>query len=189
MSYYPTISELLEHQKTSGSDQFLEIRRSFRSIMSHMVWFGISVIIIVLINIFFGNSEFVHSTPILNYISLRGLAIIPIAILLEILRKHQDNLYLFDLHRITQHAGRLSLNYAVPVIRYVDIRGIAVHQDIFGRIFDYGNVELGTAAEEGSEVVLTGVRAPRELARLVDILRSNSVEQGIKEEMQVAQGF
>ena len=81
-------------------------------------------------------------------------------------------LYLFEKDRITRQGGRLSLQYTVPAVRYIDVRAIGVSQSFWGRIFDYGDVEINTAALDDGEMFLEGIRAPDELGRLVEQIRS-----------------
>lgn len=105
-------------------------------------------------------------------VSVRWLALLPAIVLLEFFRRLYDDLYIFREERVLHHDGRLSLNYIVPSVRYSDIRAITVYQNIWGRLLDYGVVEVGTAAQDGAEVSLIGVRDPKGLARLLDELRN-----------------
>ena len=59
-----------------------------------------------------------------------------------------------------------------PIMNYEHIVMVAIDQDIMGRLFDYGDVELSSAAEDISELVIKGVRHPRELADIIEALVS-----------------
>jgi len=128
--------------------------------------------------------------PFLRGFSPRWLTLIPLIFLAEVFRKYHDDLYIFGTHKITHQRGRLSLSYKVPVVKYLDIRSITVIQDIWGRILDFGNIEISTAAQQGPEMVVTGVRAPEDLALLVEDLRNYSRDLEISEvtEQEVAMG-
>ncbi len=161
MRNYPTIEELLS--KAEG-EKLLEVKRSLRSILSGVALFLGSLILVIVINIFFHESS----------LPLRWLGLIPLGVLVEIVRRYHDDLYVIEKHRVTNYSGRLSLNYNVPSVRFVDLRAINVRQDILGRIINYGNVELGTAAKDDVEMCIRGVIGPYELSLLIDELRSRS---------------
>jgi membrane protein YdbS with pleckstrin-like domain len=168
MSYYPSFEQLI----TSGEKtRLLQVKRSLRSIIPNIFYFLVSVFIVYLLNYYFYDYEPPQSIPVLKHLSVRWLAIIPIVFLIEIIRRYHDDLYIFEIQRLTHLEGRLSLSYSVPVINYIDIRAITVYQDIFGRIFDYGTVSIGTAAKDADELIISGIRAPVELAKLVDEFR------------------
>lgn len=169
MNRYPHLDELDTALK-AGS--VLEVQRSLRSILSGFAVFLFSVLVVYLLNYFFHEWRPPLDIPVIRHLSTRWLSVIPVLILVEILRRYHDHLYIFDNRRITHKSGRLSLAYSIPVIKYIDIRGIKVQQDILGRILDYGSVSLGTAAQEGDEMFIVGILAPNELADLVDQLRT-----------------
>lgn len=173
MSYYPSLDELLSYQEHTGSESLLQINRSIRSILSNVIWFCITVLFVYAVNLYIREPI---SLLGVGSISPRWLAFIPSIILLEIFRKHKNELYVLEPLRIVQVSGRLSLNYNVPVANYSDIRGISVEQDLIGRIFDYGTLYIGTAAESSTELALTGVRRPRELCALLYELRDRAQE-------------
>ncbi len=170
MSFYPDVNTLLAE---STGTVLLGVYRSYRSILSHMFVFVLSILIVVGINLA------LQTTPVGPY--LRWLSIVPVLILLNIFRTYYNDLANFERHKVTQYDGRLSLNYEMPSIKYSDLRAINVEQDILGRIFDYGDLQLGTAAAEGWEMTIHGIRAPRDLAALVNQLRSHSVRQQLDE--------
>lgn len=171
MSYYPSFEELVAQADT---ERLLEVRRSMRSIIPNIFYFLLSVVIVYVLNYYFYDISFPESVPVLHHLSVRWLAVVPLLFLAEIFRRYHNDLYIFELHRLTHLEGRLSLNYKVPVITYVDIRAITVTQDIFGRIFDYGVVSIGTAAKDGDELIIEGVRDPVTLGKIVDQFRNNS---------------
>lgn len=124
---------------------------------------------------FLETAQIVRYIPVIKHLSPRLIAIIPLLILLELLRRLHNDLYIFGMHRLTHLRGRLSFSYNVPVIKYADIRAINVMQDFWGRVFNYGDIAIGTAAHDGNELVISGVNAPVELATLLDQLRSQSM--------------
>ena len=118
------------------------------------------------------NREWNGTLPIFGGISFRWTAIVPIGMLLELTRRYNDNMYIFERDRITHHAGLLSLTYHVPAIRYSDIRAIQVRQGIMGRILNYGDIELCTSAQEKAELTLRGVHAPLALSGFIQEMRA-----------------
>lgn len=160
MSNYQPATELL----SSTQEPLMEIKRSPRSMLGLISCAGISTLVVTLI-FFSASSEMMGSQFLL------ALYLIPLGFAIESLRRYHDDLYIFERERIVHKGGRLSLQYSVPSIRYIDIRAITVNQSIYGRIFDYGSVELNTAAEDTSELILSGVRSPIELARVVEDIR------------------
>lgn len=174
MGFYPDVDTLISAgSHVDSTEPLLEVRRSLRSIISNLLYFCMAVVGVYVINLFVSDKDLAN-IPVLNHFSLRLLSIVPVALLIEIVRKYNDDLYVFRMHHLTHHNGRLSLTYQVPDIRYTDLRAIAVYQDIMGRFFDYGDVELSTAAQGKLEILLEGVRSPHELGDLIDRLRANS---------------
>jgi hypothetical protein len=57
-------------------------------------------------------------------------------------------------------------------VKYIDIRGIRVNQSIWGRIFNYGDVLIGTAAQDESEIILAAVDSPDELSQVLEDART-----------------
>ena len=171
MAYYPSFEQIISQP---NSQRLLEVKRSLRSIIPNIFYFCVSVVAVYLLNYYFYDWSPPQTVPVLKHFSVRWLALVPVLFLAEIVRRYHDDLYIFELHRLTHLEGRLSLSYKVPVITYVDVRAITVFQDIFGRIFDYGEVSIGTAAKDADELIISGVRDPVGLARIVDQFRDYS---------------
>lgn len=184
MPYYPVFEELVR----SGSNPLLEVRRSFRSVLSSIALFLLCLLIVYLLNLFFHDFRFSQNISVLKHFSMRYLAIIPALVLLEIIRKHHDDLYKFGLHTITHYEGRLSLTSSLPSLKYVDILRTAVKQDLIGRVFNFGHVELDSAGDHKVEMVLRGVAAPHELLTLIEQLRLFNSEEST-EQSQDGQAF
>lgn len=173
MAQYPDVTELVSKQ---GEKILLSVYRSYLSILSDMALFVVALAIVVAL-----NAAFISVTD-----KLRWLAILPILLLLNIFRTYFNQVSHFELHRITSYTGRLALSYGMPTVKFIDIRALNVQQDILGRIFDYGDVRLGTAGVNGWEIDMHGVRAPRELARLVNDMRNWNFDHRSHEEQTVA---
>lgn len=170
MSFYPPFREIIE---TADREQLLSVKRSLRSIIPNIFYFLCATAVVGVLEYYLYDVA-MPDLPIIRHLSIRWLAIIPIVFLLEIVRRYHDDLYIFGEHRLTHLEGRLSLSYSVPMINYSDVRAITVQQDIFGRILDYGTLQIGTAAVEGNEVTIAGVRSPVELAAIIDEFRTYS---------------
>jgi len=169
MRTYPTAEELL--RRPAGSD-LLVLRRSFRSMLSVGVMFVVSLIGVYILTDIYLEEGLFSRVSFLPTLSVRWLALVPAAFLLEIFRRRFDDLYVLRDERILHHDGKLSLKYIVPTIRYSDIRAITVYQDLLGRMLDYGDIDVGTAAQDGAEISFYGVRNPKQLAQVLDDFRN-----------------
>ena len=170
---YPALETLLE---TEDRTTLLEVRRSWRSIFSYVCLTFVAGLVAVYINLNFPDSRPFTGIPLLHYLTPRWLAIIPGFFLLALLRLYHDDLYILGEHKITHFEGRLSLASSMPVVKYAHIRSVTVTQDIWGRIFDFGNVHVSTAASELVEMTLRGIYSPVDLATLIEDLRNHSQE-------------
>jgi hypothetical protein len=169
MPYYPDLATLISKQ---DEKIVMTVYRSYLSILSEMALCAVSLIIVIILNYAFDSVSD----------RLRWLSVIPVLLFLNIFRTYYNDVIHFELHKLTQYHGRLALTYGMPSIKYTDIRAVSVEQDILGRIFDYGEVRMGTAGMEGWEVDIKGVRAPRELAALINELRTWNIERRSHEE-------
>lgn len=61
---------------------------------------------------------------------------------------------------------------SVAQVRVADIRGMSLRQSIVGRILNYGDVVVGTAATADAEIVMRSVPSPSEVIASIDALRS-----------------
>ncbi|MFM1847192.1 MAG: hypothetical protein RL417_666 [Pseudomonadota bacterium] len=169
MAVYPSASELL---KSPPGVDLLVVRRSIRSMLPLCAFFVISLIIAYSITEIYKDTGLFSGVSFLPTLSVRWLAVIPAGFLLEILRRLYDDLYIFRDERILHQDGKLSLKYIIPTVRYSDIRAITVYQDLLGRVLNYGDIDVGTAAQDGAEISFYGVYAPKELARILDEFRN-----------------
>lgn len=174
MYHYPPFERVISGRST---DRLLEVNRSLLSILSSFALFFFSALAVYLLNYFFYDFRIPVDVPLINQVSTRWLAVVPAIILLEIVRKYHDDLYLFGRERITHLEGRLSLTSSVPSLKYTDIKAIMIHQDILGRIFDYGDIALGSSAQDGNELTIAGVRGPVALASLIERFRQYNLVQ------------
>lgn len=179
MATYPTFESLL---RAPDSKNLLRVKRGLRSIFSMCAWVFITFVLVAVTNIAFdGVAQLSRFSPGLPDISLRWLALIPALLLLNVLREYHDDVYVFGLHGITQYQGRLSLSKRVPHVKYADILSLRVRQDPWGRILNYGDIDLDTAADAGVEMIIEGVPNPDELSKLVERLRLYSLRTGMAE--------
>jgi len=169
---YPDPATLVDQPQGS---RLLEVRRSPRSLL------GLIFLFIGLVLVTFFSSHLVQQYQELNQIlagfDVRYVALFPALVLLELLRRYHNDLYIFSNNRVTHLHGRFSLAYHVPVVKYADIRSINVFQTVWGRILNYGDVVIGTAAQQGYELTITGVKDPERLAYLIDSLRTFSLRE------------
>lgn len=159
----------------SGRTPLLKVRRSIRSELSNVILLLLSVGAVLLLNHYFLDWK-PPPWPIIEHLSIRWLFAVPVLLLLEMIRKYHDDLYLFGVHRVRQLDGRLSFTYQRPNVRYSDIKAIRICQDIPGRIFNYGSIELSTAGTDAGEMCLEGVVAPFDLVEVIEGLRRHSLK-------------
>ncbi len=176
--YYPDLATLL---KGKDRAKLLVVKRSWLSILSSIFLFLKAVLIVYVLNLIFYDASLPDYIPFLKYFSLRWLAIIPAIFLIEVLRRYHNDIYILGLQRLTRIAGRLSLKYKVPTVNYAHIRSMRVDQDVYGRIFNYGNIAISTAAQEDVELLIEGVRDPEGLATLIENIRNYTREAKIKD--------
>jgi uncharacterized membrane protein YdbT with pleckstrin-like domain len=172
-AYYPSVSEIVNHDIESGGS--FSVNRSLKSLLPQIGSFLSAVAVLYLIE--FGTAYFLgfgwrRHIPIVGDYAFRLFAVVPIVLLLELIRKYNDDVYVFERDRVIHHDGVLSFTYNVPAIRYFDIRAVQVKQGIVGRILGYGDIELSTAAQDRAEVILQGVAAPRSLAAFIEEMRA-----------------
>ncbi|MDC0357191.1 PH domain-containing protein [Oligoflexia bacterium] len=106
--------------------------------------------------------------------------IVRVLLLLEIIRRYFNHLYYFDKNRITHRSGRVSFNLRVSVVKYLDVREIKVKQNILGRMFKFGNIEIATASTDDAEIELKDVALPKRIAKWVHEVRAKKTkEQGL----------
>ncbi|MCI5064367.1 PH domain-containing protein [bacterium] len=170
MNLYPSAKELLDSASEDGV--IMRVRRTPRSMLGLFCWAVIFATIISLVARRFPGIAITEQI----YFSTYWLLLFPIGLCGEAWRRYHDDLYTFEQERVVHHGGRLSLQYTVPMVRYEDLRAVTVDQDIFGRIFDYGDVELNTAALDSGELYCQGVRAPDQLALLLEELKQHCRE-------------
>jgi hypothetical protein len=172
---YPSLQEL--YDKAEG-EELLVLRRSPRSILGFIISALFSFIVVCLIVYNFGGLRLPIDLALFRFLGPHVLFIVPIGIGLEALRRFHNDLWIIERTRIIHKGGRIALNYSVPVIKFGDVRGKQVAQTVFGRIFDYGDIELGTAAHDDTELKIQGIRAPTKLVKLLDELTRDARSGG-----------
>lgn len=160
---YPSFEEILAGE---NPDRLYVTKRSLLSIFPRVLLFLSLCGFVVYVNFSFGTDS--------NANMLRLVSLLPIGVLLDIIRVHFNDLYVFARYKVIRHKGRISFQYSVPSINYTDIRGIVVSQSFIGRILNYGDVLLGTAAYDGHELVIEGVENPYELAEIIESFRKKN---------------
>ncbi len=174
VSHYPGFEELVTSPR--DPDRILVFTPAYRSFLSMMILWIFTVVVVLALNVWSYQWTAAYPRSLISDLPMRWLAVVPMAILLEILRRKYNQVYIFGIDKATQIVGRLWFTYNETVIEYGDVRSINVVQSFWGRIFDFGRVDISTAAQEDSELQLDGVIAPEELAALVDHLRTYSRE-------------
>ena len=143
----------------------LRQRRSIRSfVVPGAVFVGLLICVLIL------NLAFMDASG-WGRVLARSASVVPALFILNLVRIYFDQLYVFKPHVICHHRGILSLNYEMPVIYYSDVREIVVAQGLLGRLLNYGDVYLGTAATQGNEIHFRGVYQPRVIEQFVESMR------------------
>lgn len=70
---------------------------------------------------------------------------------------------------VTSRVGIIARN--ISQVRIADIRGMTISQSIIGRMLNYGNVIIGTAATGEAEIIMRGVSSPASIIAEIDSLR------------------
>lgn len=81
--------------------------------------------------------------------------------------------FLIDNRGIKSQTGILALRQRITRIRFEDIRSIETEQSILDRMLNIGDVEIGTAATGGIEIVFQGVAAPLEVQIMIQTERDH----------------
>ena len=171
MNHYPTLKELLAKEE----QEIMTLKRSPRSMLDLFSWAIITFCFILVLIFFFPGAHLSADYFPLNWLSFSLLFVIPIGFAIESVRRYHDDLYIIEKKQVVHKGGRLSIQYSVPSVQIPDIRAVVVSQTFSGRLFDYGNVELNTAAHDQGELIIEGVRAPDELGLLMEDLRRQNI--------------
>lgn len=173
MSPFPSIDEIISGDGDNANS--FSLHRTLKSLLPQISYFLFSLAVLYIVEFsaaYIFGAHWRGKIPVVGGFSFRWFAIVPIGLLLEIVRRYNDDIYVFERDRIVHHAGLLSLTYNVPAIRYFDIRALQVNQGIIGRMLNYGDIELSTSAQDHSEVVLRGIHAPLALAAFIEEMRT-----------------
>lgn len=167
---YPPFQKLIQ-----GADKnnLLTFTKSWKTTIP-----GISLFFLLLFFTLFAENLIYTSQTVwlLPLLDLNLSILLPLLVLGETARRYYNDLYIICDDHILRKQGRLSLRYSVPLVKYIDIRGIRVNQSILGRIFNYGDVLVGTAAQDESEIILAAVDSPEELAQVLEDARTYNQE-------------
>lgn len=102
-------------------------------------------------------------------------AIVPIMMMGGIVHSLYDVRYVLTPDYVMEIEGLLSFNEKSVRLHYIHIRGMEIERNIFQKMFNIGNLKLGSAIAQGdSDVVLRGVYDPR---RYKDIINERIMER------------
>lgn len=101
-------------------------------------------------------------------------ALIPLIYLAYVIHRLRDSRYTVTADRVRATHGRLSFRKQDHEIDIADIRGVEIDRPFLGRLLNYGNLEIGTAAHQGEEIIVEGIFDPS-LARDVILGRKKAV--------------
>lgn len=170
---YPSVDELVNGEQGLGGT--FSTHRSLKSLFRQIAYLLFSIAVLYLFEfsaIYVFGAGWRTKIPFVGQFSFRWFALVPMAALVEIVRCYNNDLYVLERERIVHHAGLLSWTYNVPSIRYYDIRAIRINQGVVGRILNFGDIELSTAAQERSELIITGIHDPIEFCRTIEEMRT-----------------
>jgi len=148
-------------------EETIRLRRSLRSITLEMLVVIVPLsVIYTLVSLASKSSPAAELEPI-TYAALVLLNLVRIGVVLEFIRRYLNDLYIIDNRRIRQAHGYLSLNFKVSHVKHHDIREVTIEQSVIGRMFDFGDVKIGTASTNEYEIELKGIRSPKRVSRLI----------------------
>ncbi len=166
MKRYPEIDSLVT---LPDEEEVLSFHRAKLYDWALLMLFCVLVVVVVYVNIeVLGVEKPGSSIPSW----LRLIALLPLLVLLEILRRHFNQKVILKSNVIELHQGRLAFSYSVPVLDYVDIREIRIDQNIFERLLDFGEVSVSTAGSDIREMCIVGVPSPHKFKLVVERLRT-----------------
>jgi hypothetical protein len=93
---------------------------------------------------------------------------VPIGFLATAVFRLYDVHYMIDTDGIEAKIGLLNFRKRTVRVRFEDIRSVKTHQDLIGRLFDIGRIEIRTAATSDLEIFLEGVSAPLEIHSMIE---------------------
>lgn len=174
---YPTFEEI---SNRVGEKELFATYRSFNSLIPLIVLFVVLVIMSYALTSFFTDGVGGSVAKYLKF-SPRWFAVPPALILLEIIRRRFNDKYILG-REILQHiGGRIALRYYIHVIKYSDIRAVNVVQSFWGRMLNFGTLEVSTAAQGEGDVFFYGVKGPEELAQIIEQFRAENQKRHSKE--------
>ncbi|GEM_PF-1018870 len=174
---YPAFEEITSRQ---GDKELLATYRSFNSLLPLIALFLILATFSFSLTAFFSGGAGGSVLQFLNF-SPRWFALPPALVLLEIIRRRFNDKYILG-REILQHiGGRIALRYYIHIIKYSDIRAVNVVQSFWGRMLNFGTLEVSTAAQGEGDVFFYGVRSPEELAQLIEQFRAENQKRHSKE--------
>lgn len=105
------------------------------------------------------------------------LTLVPGFFLSKILIHIYDSVYIIDESGVEAQVGLVSFNLRQPRLRWEDIRGIEPSQNIWERLLNIGTVKIGSAMQEGAEIVMEGIANPKAIQLLVNSERAKRLEE------------
>lgn len=172
---YPSFEEIVARE---GDRELFATYRSFNSLLPLILIFlvvaGLSVILTVIFSQGLVLSKFLNFSP-------RWFSLPAVIILLEILRRRYNDKYILGREILSHIGGRIALKYYIHIIKYSDIRAVNVVQSFWGRILNFGTLEVSTAAQGEGDVFFYGVKSPEELAQIIEQFRGENQKRHSKE--------
>jgi len=149
----------------------LRVSRVWRSELGRMILFLVLSVGTVILSIRFPSS--IISGPLFDiagysiHLRLPVLWVLPFITLSLSFLKIFDVRYLLDDIGVEATEGILRWRKRVTRLNFTDIRSLETDQSLLGRFFDFGNLEIGTAASGDVEITLSGIGSPKSLQRLI----------------------
>ena len=150
----------------------LRLRRSLLSFLPSIVVTVLAALVVAGLEVLATQSELAPEILTRSSWMVRVLAVVPGAMLLSLLWRYFNEIYVFKPHVICHHQGMLSLAYSMPVIDYRDIREVVISQGLLGRLMDYGDIFIGTAATNDLEMRLRDVPDPYGIEKFIQRRRA-----------------
>lgn len=167
---YPTFEEIIARK---GDRELFRTYRSYSSLIPLILLFLFFLIMSLILTNLSANPFGLWMQNALG-ISSRWFSLPAAVVLLEIIRRRNNDAYVLGREMLSHYGGRISLKYYIHIIKYKDIRAVNVLQSFSGRMLNYGTLEVSTAAQKEGDVYFYGVSSPIELAGIIDKFRSEN---------------
>ncbi|RME60629.1 MAG: PH domain-containing protein, partial [Candidatus Dadabacteria bacterium] len=107
---------------------------------------------------------------IFNYSSfplpLMGLPFL--AALTVLLHRKFDRQYVIGPDYVKEVHGLYSLKMRETILEFAKVHGVEIEKNLFQRLFNLGDIGVGSAMTGSTEIIMVGVRDPEKYAKIIE---------------------